>query len=68
MESIFMTAKTPKLPQRDAVAKITAERNKLKHQPSSPELREIFRKENYKGEKPQKKIARSPKQDSDIEL
>ena len=63
-----MTTKTVKLPQKGAVAKITAERSKLRKQPASPKLREIFRKENDTSEAPQKKIARSPKRDPDIGL
>ena len=48
---------TAKVPQKGAVAKITAERAKLRKQPASSKLREIFRKENDTSEQPQKKIA-----------
>lgn len=61
-----MTTKAVKLPQKGAVAKITEEQKKLRRQPASPKLREIFRKENDTTEAPQKKIARSPKRDPDI--
>ncbi len=63
-----MTAKTVNLPKKGAVAKITAEREKLRKQPASSKLREIFRKENDTSKAPQKKIARPAKRDSDIEL
>lgn len=63
-----MTTKTVNLPQKGAVAKITEEQKKLRRQPASPKLREIFRKENDGSETLQKKIARSPKRDPDIGL
>ncbi len=61
--------KTAKVPQKGAVAKITAERAKLRKQPASSKLREIFRKENDTSEQPQKKIAaKSTKREPDLGL
>jgi len=63
-----MTIKAAKLPQKGAVARITEEQKKLRKQPVSPRLRDVFRKENDTSEAPQKKIARSSKRDPDIGL
>ena len=56
-----MTTKTPNLPQKGAVARIIAERKKLRHQPLSPKLREVFRKDkDANPEIQEKKIASNP--------
>ncbi len=49
-----MAKKKPTLPQKGAVSRIREEANKLRKQPISPALKDVFRKR----EEPQKKIAR----------
>ncbi|MBI2605413.1 MAG: hypothetical protein HYW49_04960 [Deltaproteobacteria bacterium] len=65
-----MSNKTVRFPQKGAVAKITEERGKLKNQPASKKLREIFKKENETpSEIKEKKIAAQPKKrDGDLDL
>lgn len=58
-----------KLPQKGAVARVTEERKKLRHQPASSDLREIFKKEKDTAPTaPEKKIAKSKKRDPDLDL
>ena len=56
-----MAKKEPKLPKKGAVARIREDANKLRKQPVSPDLKDVFNKRE-----PLKKIAR--KQESDIGL
>ena len=65
-----MAIQTVKLPQKGAVAKITEERKRLRRQPVSPNLRDVFKKD--KGITPEvqdKKIASKPsKREPDMDL
>ena len=65
-----MTTKNVKLPQQGAVAKIIEERKKLRHQPASPNLRDVFKKEkDATPEIQEKKIAsKPPKRAPDLDL